>query len=146
MVTNTTFPSSLRTAATASAIRPFKSHTSDEALANLRRRIAATSWSDGELVPDASLGVQLATMRELARHWETAHDWRKIEARLNALPQFMTNVYGVDIHFHPRPLEGDERIAAHRHTWVARLDHRAVEDHRSADQSDSRWRELQGCL
>ena len=80
-------------------IRPFQFHASDEALADLRRRIAATNWPERELVPDASQGVQLATMRKLARYWETEHDWRKVEARLNALPQFMTEIDGLDIHF-----------------------------------------------
>ena len=81
------------------AIRPFQFHASDEALADLRRRIAATNWPERELVTDASQGVQLATMRKLARYWETEHDWRKVEARLNALPQFMTEIDGLDIHF-----------------------------------------------
>ena len=80
-------------------IRPFQFHASDEALADLRRRIAATNWPERELVTDASQGVQLETMRNLARYWETEHDWRKVEARLNALPQFMTEIYGLDIHF-----------------------------------------------
>jgi pimeloyl-ACP methyl ester carboxylesterase len=81
------------------SIRPFKFHASDEALADLRRRITATKWPSRELVTDASQGVQLATMRELARYWQTDYDWRKFEARLDALPQFMTTIDGVDIHF-----------------------------------------------
>jgi pimeloyl-ACP methyl ester carboxylesterase len=81
------------------AIRPFQFHASDEALADLRRRIAATKWPSPETVADASQGVQLATMRELAGYWQTAYDWRKVEARLNALPQFVTNIDGLDIHF-----------------------------------------------
>src|SRR5580704_7114432 len=81
------------------AIRPFTFHASDEALADLRRRIAATKWPSPELVNDASQGVQLATTRELARYWQTDHDWRKVEKRLNALPQFITTIDGVDIHF-----------------------------------------------
>src|ERR671930_774643 len=80
-------------------IRPFQFHASDEALADLRRRIAATNWPERELVTDASQGVQLATMRKLARYWETEYDWRTCEARLNALPQFMTEIDGLDIHF-----------------------------------------------
>jgi pimeloyl-ACP methyl ester carboxylesterase len=82
-----------------STIRPFQFKASDEALADLRRRIAATKWPSRELVTDATQGVQLATMRELARHWQTDYDWRKFETRLNALPQFMTTIDGVDIHF-----------------------------------------------
>ncbi len=81
------------------AIRPFAFHASDEALADLRRRIAATTWPERELVADASQGVQLATMQKLATYWQTAHDWRTVEARLNALPQFMTEIDGLDIHF-----------------------------------------------
>jgi pimeloyl-ACP methyl ester carboxylesterase len=80
-------------------VRPFQFHASDEVFADLRRRIAATNWPERELVPDASQGVQLATMQKLARYWETEHDWRKVEARLNALPQFMTAIDGLDIHF-----------------------------------------------
>ena len=81
------------------SIRPFKFHASDEALADLRRRIGAAKWPSRELVTDASQGVQLATMRELARYWQATYDWRKCEARLNALPQFMTTIDGEDIHF-----------------------------------------------
>jgi pimeloyl-ACP methyl ester carboxylesterase len=81
------------------SIRPFKFHASDEALADLRRRIGATRWPSRELVADASQGVQLATMRELASYWQRDYDWRKLEARLDALPQFMTRIDGVDIHF-----------------------------------------------
>jgi pimeloyl-ACP methyl ester carboxylesterase len=71
----------------------------DEALADLRRRIAATRWPTKELVADRSQGVQVATLRELARYWATEYDWRRCEARLNALPQFTTAIDGVDIHF-----------------------------------------------
>src|ERR1700734_2617017 len=81
------------------AIRPFTFRASNEALADLRRRIAATKWPSSELVNDASQGVQLATTRELARYWQTDYDWRKVEKRLNALPQFVTRIDGVDIHF-----------------------------------------------
>jgi len=81
------------------SIRPFQFHASDEDLADLRRRIAATKWPSQELVPDATQGVQLKTMRELARYWQTDYDWRKVEARLDALPQFVTNIDGLDVHF-----------------------------------------------
>jgi pimeloyl-ACP methyl ester carboxylesterase len=81
------------------AIRPFHIAVSDEALAELRRRIAATKWPERELVADATQGVQLATMQKVARYWQTDYDWRKVEARLNALPQFVTNIDGLDIHF-----------------------------------------------
>jgi pimeloyl-ACP methyl ester carboxylesterase len=81
------------------AIRPFRVHVPQEALVDLRRRIAATRWSDKETVADQSQGVQLATMKELVRYWGTEYDWRKAEAKLNALPQFVTNIDGLDIHF-----------------------------------------------
>jgi pimeloyl-ACP methyl ester carboxylesterase len=81
------------------AIRPFRIAVSEEALADLRRRLAATRWPTKELVEDRSQGVQLETLRELARYWATEYDWRSCEARLNALPQFTTKIDGVDIHF-----------------------------------------------
>jgi pimeloyl-ACP methyl ester carboxylesterase len=81
------------------SIRPFQFHASDEALADLRRRIQATKWPDRELVGDATQGVQLETMQTLARYWATDYDWRKAEAKLNALPQYVTTIDGVDIHF-----------------------------------------------
>jgi pimeloyl-ACP methyl ester carboxylesterase len=81
------------------AIRPFRYRASDEALAELRRRIIATNWPERETVPDSSQGVPLATMQRLARHWAGDYDWRRAEARLNALPQFVTEIDGLDIHF-----------------------------------------------
>jgi len=81
------------------SIRPFNIKVPESALVDLRRRIAATRWPERETVTDASQGVQLATAQKLARYWQTDYDWRKVEARLNALPQFMTNIDGVDIHF-----------------------------------------------
>ena len=81
------------------AVRPFHIDIPDEALASLRRRVAATIWPDKETVADQSQGVPLATMRELARYWATEYDWRKVEARLHALPQFVTEIDGLDIHF-----------------------------------------------
>jgi pimeloyl-ACP methyl ester carboxylesterase len=81
------------------AIRPFQFHASDAALADLRSRIAATKWPSRELVNDATQGVQLETMQKLAEYWATGYDWRKAEAKLNALPQFVTTIDGVDIHF-----------------------------------------------
>jgi pimeloyl-ACP methyl ester carboxylesterase len=87
------------TAEEATAIRPFRIEVSEERLAELRRRIEATRWPSGELVSDRSQGVQLATLQALARFWTTEHDWRACEARLNALPQFTTEIDGVDIHF-----------------------------------------------
>ena len=80
-------------------IRPFRVDVPDEAIADLRRRIAVTRWPSRELVADRSQGVQLATIRELARYWTSEYDWHACEARLNALPQFKTEIDGVDIHF-----------------------------------------------
>ncbi len=86
-------------AAEATAIRPFRIEVPEEQLTELRRRIEATRWPSGELVADRSQGVQLATLQALARYWTTEHDWRKCEARLNALSQFTTEIDGVEIHF-----------------------------------------------
>jgi pimeloyl-ACP methyl ester carboxylesterase len=81
------------------AIRPFRVTIPENELVELRRRIAATRWPTKELVGDRSQGVQLATLKALARYWATDYDWRKAEAQLNALPQFVTKIDGVDIHF-----------------------------------------------
>jgi hypothetical protein len=80
-------------------IRPFRVDIPEETLDDLRRRIAATRWPSRELVADRSQGVQLATSQELARYWANDYDLRRVEARLNALPQFVTTIDGVDIHF-----------------------------------------------
>jgi pimeloyl-ACP methyl ester carboxylesterase len=81
------------------AIRPFQVHVPEAELTELRRRNNATKWPDRETVPDQSQGVQLATIQALARYWGTEYDWRTVEARLNALPQFITEIDGLDIHF-----------------------------------------------
>src|SRR6185436_8525984 len=81
------------------SIRPFRFEASEEQLTDLRRRIEATRWPDKETVSDQSQGVPLKTMKELARYWASDYDWRKAEARLNAFPQFVTTIDGVDIHF-----------------------------------------------
>jgi pimeloyl-ACP methyl ester carboxylesterase len=83
----------------ATEIRSFQIKIPDEQLDDLRRRIAATRWPTKELVPDRSQGVQLAMLQELARYWTSEYDWRKCEARLNALPQFTTEIDGVEVHF-----------------------------------------------
>ena len=87
------------TATTTTAVRPFTVNFPEEALADLRRRIAATRWPTMELVADRSQGVQLATIQALARYWTSDYDWRKCETKLNALPQFNTEIDGVAIHF-----------------------------------------------
>ena len=81
------------------AIRPFRVNFSDTELSELRKRISATQWPDRETVKDQSQGPQLATMQNLARYWATEYDWRKVEARLNGLPNFVTEIDGLDIHF-----------------------------------------------
>jgi len=86
-------------AAEANAIRPFRIDVPEQDLVDLQRRLATTRWPDKETVTDDSQGVPLAMVQELVRYWQTDYDWRKIEARLNALPQFITNIDGVDIHF-----------------------------------------------
>jgi pimeloyl-ACP methyl ester carboxylesterase len=86
-------------AADKNAIRPFHVNVPEAELTELRRRINATRWPERETVTDTSQGVQLATTQKLARYWATEHDWRKVEARLNALPQFITEIDGLDIHF-----------------------------------------------
>src|SRR5262245_22505923 len=92
-------PGRFATAADDSAIRPFKINVPEEEIVDLRRRIAATRWPDKETVTDQSQGAQLAKLRELLRYWGNGYNWRKVEAKLNALPQFMTNIDGVDVHF-----------------------------------------------
>ncbi len=82
-----------------SAIRPFHVSVPEEALVDLRQRLAATRWPDKETVNDQSQGVQLETMKALVRYWQTEYDWRKAEAKLNAWPQFITTIDGLDIHF-----------------------------------------------
>jgi len=103
---------------TGKAIRPFQVYVPDEALTELRRRIAATVWPDRETVPDSSQGVPLATMQELARYWATEYDWRRCEAKLNAFPQFVTEIDGVDIHFiHVRSQHDDALPLVVNHGW-----------------------------
>src|SRR5262245_17960822 len=80
------------------AIRPFQVNVPETELTELHRRINATKWPERETVTDATQGVQLATMQSLARYWASEYDWRKIEAKLNALPQFITEIDGLDIH------------------------------------------------
>ena len=92
-------PSQLAAAPAGDAIRPFRISVPEEQLVDLRRRIAATRWPEKETVADQSQGVQLATMQQLVHYWQTGYDWRKVETRLNALPQFLTEIDGLDIHF-----------------------------------------------
>jgi pimeloyl-ACP methyl ester carboxylesterase len=106
------------TVQTAIEIRPFHVDVPDEALDELRRRIAATNWPEKETVADQSQGVPLAMVQELARYWATDYDWRKCEARLNALPQFLTEIDGLDIHFiHVRSQHEDALPIVVCHGW-----------------------------
>jgi pimeloyl-ACP methyl ester carboxylesterase len=99
-------------------IRPFNVSVPEADLTELRRRINATRWPERETVPDATQGVQLATMQALARYWATDYDWRKCEERLNALPNFMTNIDGLDIHFiHVRSKHEDALPVIITHGW-----------------------------
>jgi len=105
-------------AADKNAIRPFHVNVPQEELAELRRRINVTKWPERELVADATQGVQLATVQALARYWGTEYDWRKLEARLNALPQFVTEIDGLDIHFiHVRSQHEDALPLIVTHGW-----------------------------
>ncbi|MBB3644372.1 pimeloyl-ACP methyl ester carboxylesterase [Rhizobium sp. BK619] len=92
------FPEAFAATGTVSGLRPFRFTASKDQLADLERRVAATRWPDEENVTDESQGVKLDTIKKLANHWKT-HDWRKVEARLNSLPQFLTEIDGLDIHF-----------------------------------------------
>jgi pimeloyl-ACP methyl ester carboxylesterase len=106
------------TVETATGISPFHVEIPEERIDDMRRRIAATRWPSKELVEDASQGVQLATLQELARYWATDHDWRKAEAKLNALPQFKTKIDGLDIHFiHVRSRHEDAMPLIITHGW-----------------------------
>ena len=93
------FATSARAAAEDGSIRPFHINIPEDQLADLRRRVLATRWPERETVNDRSQGVQLAKIQEIVRYWGKDYDWRKVEARLNALPQFMTEIDGLDIHF-----------------------------------------------
>ena len=100
------------------SIRPFQFRASEEALADLRRRIEATRWPERETVADASQGVQLATMQALARYWAGEYDWRRCEAKLNALPNFITGIDGLDIHFiHVRSRHANALPLIVTHGW-----------------------------
>jgi pimeloyl-ACP methyl ester carboxylesterase len=106
------------TAETAVGVRPFHFDIPEEALEDLRRRIAATQWPEKETVPDDSQGVRLETMQKLARYWATEYDWRRCEAELNALPQFITEIDGLDIHFiHVRSQHEDALPLIVNHGW-----------------------------
>src|SRR5262245_21296476 len=100
------------------AIRPFRVNFPEAEVADLRRRVGATRWPDRETVTDTTQGVQLATMQKLARYWGTDYDWRRCEAKLNALPQFVTEIDGLDIHFiHVRSAHDNALPLIVTHGW-----------------------------
>jgi pimeloyl-ACP methyl ester carboxylesterase len=100
------------------AIRPLRVHVPEAQLVDLRRRIKATRWPERETVTDDSQGVPLAMMQELARHWSSDYDWRKVEAKLNALPNFVTEIDGLDIHFiHIRSMHENAMPLIVTHGW-----------------------------
>src|SRR5262245_34589132 len=100
------------------AIRPFRVNVPEADLTELRRRVLATRWPEQETVADQSQGVPLAMIQELAHHWATDYDWRKAEAKLNALPQFVTTIDGLDIHFiHVRSREKNALPMIITHGW-----------------------------
>jgi pimeloyl-ACP methyl ester carboxylesterase len=112
------FPGYLAPAAASEAIRPFRINVPEDDLRDLRRRIAATRWPDKETVADPSQGAQLVKLQELVRYWGSGYDWRKVEATLNALPQFTTNIDGVDIHFiHARSRHQNALPVIVTHGW-----------------------------
>jgi pimeloyl-ACP methyl ester carboxylesterase len=109
---------STQTTMTHPDVRPFRVSVPEEDLVELRRRIATTRWPDPETVGDRSQGVQLAKLQELVRYWADGYDWRKAEAKLNALPQFVTKIDGLDIHFlHVRSQHPDALPLVMTHGW-----------------------------
>lgn len=113
-----------RQAAEDTSIRPFTVHVPEAKLQDLRRRIAATQWPEKETVADESQGVPLALMQEVSRYWATEYEWRKVEARLNALPQFITKIDGLDIHFiHVRSKHANALPVIVTHGWPGSILH-----------------------
>jgi len=129
----------------ADAIRPFSFEAPESDLADLRKRIKATKWPEREQVADDSQGVKLDTIQKLARYWATEHDWRKCEARLNALPQFVTEIEGLDIHFiHARSKHEDALPMIVTHGWPGSI----IEQLKIIEplKSHGSWRKCSGCL
>ncbi len=130
----------------ATEIRPFRVDVPDEELADLRRRMTATRWPSKELVEDASQGVQQATLQELARYWATEHDWRKVEAKLNALPQFKTEIDGHRHPLHPRQSPHENALPLIiTHGWPGSVIE-MLERRRPAHRPDRVRRKRRGCV
>ena len=122
------------TVETTTAIHPFHIDVPEEALDDLRRRIASTNWPEKETVADQSQGVPLALIQKLARHWATDYDWRTVEAELNALPQFVTEIDGLDIHFiHVRSPHEDALPLIVNHGWPGSIIEQLKIIHRLTD-------------
>jgi pimeloyl-ACP methyl ester carboxylesterase len=122
------------TVETTTAIHPFHIDVPEEALDDLRRRIASTNWPEKETVADQSQGVPLAMIQKLARHWATDYDWRTVEAELNALPQFVTEIDGLDIHFiHVRSPHEDALPLIVNHGWPGSIIEQLKIIHRLTD-------------
>ena len=135
---------STKGSATATDVREFTIDVPEEQLEDLRSRIEATKWPDREM--DPSQGVRLETIHALADYWATDYDWRRFEERFAALPHFITEIDGVDIHFIHVRSEHEDALPLDRHARVAGLDDRAAEDHRSAHRSHGARRERGGRL
>ncbi len=117
-MTDTMIDPALPSVAASSGIRPFHVRVPDAELAELRRRILATRWPEKEQVGDESQGVQFATTRKLAHYWSTEYDWRKAEAKINAVPHFITEIDGLDIHFiHAKSKERNAMPMIITHGW-----------------------------
>ncbi|MGY4594028.1 hypothetical protein ACVWXL_001774 [Bradyrhizobium sp. GM22.5] len=118
VISTSVFPLRGAAAAGESTIRPFHIAVPEEDLVELRRRVLATRWPDRETVSDHSQGIPLAKLQSLLNYWGTAYDWRKIEAKMNRLPQFMTNIDGIDIHFiHVRSKHPNALPVVITHGW-----------------------------
>ena len=111
-------PTKLRATSDDTSIRPFRVNMPQTALDDLRKRVLATRWPDKETVDDQSQGVQLAKIRALVQYWGAEYDWRKVEAKLNSLPQFVTKLDGLDIHFiHVRSKHANALPLLITHGW-----------------------------
>ena len=137
-------PTALHAATGATGIRPFAAHIPDDAVADLRRRIAATRWPGRETVADESQGVRLARMQALLRYWGTDYDWRKGEARLNGFPMFITEIDGPTFISFTCALGTSAMPMIMTHGWPADL--RVAEGDRPADRSDRARRERGRCV